>query len=105
MGYTFKSLDAVTAIGPGSALVFDTARNVDVSFQVTWDGTPAGAFVNIDGSLDGINWGAISSNFSPDTDGQMLKFNETGPVLALRMNLTEINNASPITVVMSAIER
>jgi hypothetical protein len=87
-----KSLDAVAALGPGGALMFDIPRS-PIGMGVTFAGATS-VFVNLEGTFDGVNWINLGTVFS--TTGLVTSSNV--PVIGIRANLTEIDGGTSPSV-------
>jgi len=82
----FKSLDAVTVLGPGQEVQFDTPK-MHVSMQVIVTGLPTWATVRLQGSIDGQNFVTIGGTGVSAPETTSIVANVLGPVVAVRANL------------------
>jgi hypothetical protein len=101
MALSGVSLNAATALGPGSAVVFDTPKT-GVSFQIV----PAGNstfVVGLEGSLDGINFTNIGETSPAGSASQIITYN-SGAIIAARANLISISGGTnpTVTVIIAA---
>ncbi len=53
------ALNAVTATGAGSAIA--ATRTIDHSLQVTFTGTVTALTIDLEGSLDGVDWFSLTN--------------------------------------------
>jgi hypothetical protein len=91
---TAQSLSAVTATGAGA--VFNYGQLVQgVSLQTLITGAPASLNINLEGSLDGVNFVTMTSSTS--TTGEV-KSDTTHLVQYVRANLTALTGGTSPTV-------
>ena len=84
MALSGKSLDAVSATGPGAAIMFDEPHtNHSLSYSTT--GSPTSVAVELEGTIDGTNWFGLFSAGNPPF-GNSIDF----PLLGIRANLTTL---------------
>jgi hypothetical protein len=91
------SLNAVTAVGAGTAIMFDTPKS-DASIQVQTTGSPTDVEINIEGTLDGVHFDRLGV-WATGGGGPGNIIGSTGkPVLGVRANLTTLTGGTSPTV-------
>lgn len=105
MALLHKSLDAASAIGPGSVVHFDKPKSI-LSLQVVTTGFVANAAVELDISLNGTDWviartitGAISLNGDGISGGEGIP-----PALHARARVNLLDPGATVTAWIAAAE-
>lgn len=94
MSFFGTSLNAATAIGIGSVIQFDKPRT-NITMQVTTTGAPSGANIDLEISLDGVNF--VRLNGISGIPSQFMG-GFTHAVLFARANLTLLTGGTNPTV-------
>jgi hypothetical protein len=89
------SLNAATAIGPGSVIVFSGPQTT-VSMQVTFTGAPTTLTVVMEGSLDGVNFTTLGTATNPTNNA--IVTSTTTEALYARANMTVLTGGTSPTV-------
>lgn len=104
MALTGISLIAASATGPGQTITFDVPKSLS-GMQVTVTGSPSDARVDLEGTIDGVNfvrlasWELVSNGDGGIVWGTPTFASSAGAVVtALRANLTSITGGSNPTV-------
>src|SRR5882724_1191554 len=87
------SLNAVTATGPGVAIYVDAPKRY-TSLQVSATGSPDAFSVNLEYTLDGIQWNAFSGSGTPGT----IVERNLPAFLGLRANLISLSGGTNPTI-------
>lgn len=92
MALSGTSLNAATTTGAGTALLFDTPKT-KVSMQVHSTGSPTSFNVNLEVSLDAVNFVSLASR---GQDG--IQTDENNVFVAARANLTSMSGGTSPTI-------
>lgn len=96
----FKLLDAATSTGPGSPV--DLGGVADVfTMQTVNTGSPDTVSLNVQGSVDGVNFfnlSSLNSNSGPGTNGPSSSTGSRFLVRYVRANLTALTGGTSPTV-------
>lgn len=99
----FTSLSAVSAVGPGVVLNGGACRSSHTIVVASSPGVSAGA-VQLQGSLDGINWfnlgAAINTNTASTTFAPVVVSNQ--PVQYLRAYITSVITGGTVTALIAS---
>lgn len=69
MAFSGKSLNNATVTGPGAAILLSNSPKLNVGMMAVCSSMPTSVTVVLEGSIDGINWAALSSNQVLGTGG------------------------------------
>jgi hypothetical protein len=93
-------LNAAIATGVGNTIVFDEPKTT-FGVQVMTTGSPASFSARLEGSIDGINFEWIGTNFT--SAGIQAAASSAIPLIAIRANLTALSGGtSPISLSAAA---
>jgi len=97
-GYPNTSLDAATTLGAGASFACGQRGNIALK-QFAWDviraGTVTALQVDLEGTLNGIDWLQVDSYNTPSAD--TLRFVVDKPLRALRANIINLVGGGNIT--------
>jgi hypothetical protein len=95
-GKIYASLNRVTVAGTGHAYAISSATPASsVTWQVLYNGTPLSSSVNLEGSIDGVNYFVLDSTASTASE---MRHIINKPVLYVRCNATALTgNTSTLT--------
>ncbi len=112
--YTFKALDAASAVGPGPVLKFPSIRSIGkMAGQLFFTGGPFSWIVHIEASLNGTDFSPTGVSIQDDgtpnfPDGHYfwpINDDQFSLVKAIRMNLVSLSGgSSPTITFLLAIE-
>lgn len=97
----FASLNAATAAGPGTEVVFAPYGDGELPYGFTWQvvitGSPTTATVVLEASLDGVNWATVDTNTGAAKPIEVRSL-ASFKALMLRANLTALTGGTSPTV-------
>ena len=99
-------LNAATGTGPGTAYQVPLSQgngtfgsySTTFAWQVNVDGIFSGLSVNLEGSLDGVNWSALANN---EQVGGGLNVVSAAPVPFIRANVVTFTGGANVSVLLT----
>lgn len=96
------SLTAAAATGAGTAVAYLTAKK-NLAAQVSVTGAPTAVVVNLEGTIDGVNWFVLAVFDLTIAASGAIVFSNTIPVIGSRANLITLTGGTAPTVTATTL--